>query len=118
MSALHPPLPHPALRWGAAALLAASALLGGCAVVPAPVPVADGDVYTTVAPPTPQYEVVPVAPYVGAVWIGGYWNWYGGRHVWVPGRYVRPRPGYHWQARYWERGPRGGWALHGGHWVR
>ncbi|MBS0499434.1 MAG: YXWGXW repeat-containing protein [Burkholderiaceae bacterium] len=117
MPAFHSSLSRSTLRWGAA-LLAAGALLGGCAVVPAPVAVADGDVYATVAPPPPPYEVVPAVPYVGAVWIGGYWNWYGGRHVWVPGRYVRPRPGYHWEPHHWEHGPRGGWALRGGHWVR
>lgn len=103
---------------GAGVLLAAGALMSGCAVVPAPVAVADGDVYATVAPPPAQYEVVPAAPYVGAVWIGGYWGWHGGRHVWVPGHYVRPRPGYHWQPRHWERGPHGRWWLRGGVWVR
>ena len=104
----------------AGAVLIAGLLASGCAVVPAPMPVAvaQGDVYAPMAPPPVQYEVVPALPFAGAVWVGGYWNWSGGRHVWVPGRYVRPRSGYHWQPHHWERGPRGGWALQGGIWVR
>src|SRR5665647_1416408 len=38
-----------------------------------------------IAPPAPQYEIVPnVAP--GYVWAPGYWGWTGERHVWVRGR--------------------------------
>ena len=106
--------------FGAGAVLAAGLLMSGCAVVPAPVPVAvaAGDVYAPAAPPPPQVEVIPPVPFVGAVWVGGYWNWYGGRHVWVPGRYVRANPGYHWRAHHWEQRPGGGWWLRGGAWVR
>src|SRR5262245_57573179 len=65
------------------------------------------------APPAPYYEVVPVAPYVGAVWFGGYWNWYGGRYAWVPGRWGYGRPGYAWHPYRWA--PYGNrWALSGG----
>lgn len=92
----------------------------GCAVVPAPAPVAVADeaVYAPLAPPPPQAEIVPALPFVGAVWVGGYWNWSGGRHVWMPGHYVQPRPGYRWQPHAWRPHPGGGWALHGGIWVR
>lgn len=105
---------------GASSVLVASVLIGGCAVVPAPVPVAlaADDVYAPAAPPPPQVEVIPVAPFVGAVWVGGYWNWVGGRHVWVPGRYVRPNPGYRWQPHHWVQRPGGGWWLRGGVWIR
>ncbi len=43
--------------------------------------------------PPPQTEVVSVAPYSGAIWVGGHWRWapYRGRYVWVPG---------HWRAAY------------------
>jgi hypothetical protein len=104
------------LRTGAVAT--AAALLGGCVVAPVgPVPVAEGPVYAPSAPPPPQYEAIPAAPFVGAVWIGGFWNWSGGRYAWAPGHYARPRPGYHWQPRQWARNPRGGWEAHGG-WQR
>lgn len=102
----------------ASVLSATLAVLSGCVVAPAPVPVAASDVYTTVAPPVTQYEVVPPVPYAGAVWVGGYWNWTGGRHVWVPGHYVAGRPGYRWQPHHWVQRPGGGWWLRGGMWVR
>jgi len=76
---------------------------------------AGGEAYATsgVAPPAPYYEAVPVAPYVGAVWFGGYWNWYGGRYAWVPGRWGYGRPGYVWHPYHWA--PYGNrWALSGG----
>lgn len=70
-----------------------------------------------VAPPAPYVEVIPVLPFLGALWIAGYWGWYGGRHQWVPGRYERPRPGYGWNAHSWvQQGGR--WHLHGGGWAR
>ena len=73
--------------------------------------------YADVPPPAPYYEVRPALPYVGAVWLSGYWGWGGGRHVWVPGRWDRGRPGYAWQPHQWR--PQGNrWALSGGGWVR
>lgn len=102
----------------AAAVLAVGMLSAGCAVVPAPVPVASTEIYAPDAPPPAPVEVVPAVPFVGAVWVGGYWNWSGGRHVWVPGHYVRANPGYRWQPHYWQRRPGGGWWLRGGVWVR
>jgi WXXGXW repeat (2 copies) len=70
-----------------------------------------------VAPPAPYVEVIPVLPFLGALWIAGYWGWRGGRHHWVPGRYERPRPGYGWNAHGWVN-QGGRWHLHGGGWVR
>lgn len=120
---------RPSFRpWLAGAALSALALTG-CVVAPVGQPyysdpysnVPDTQVYAPVyapiAPPAPYVETVPVAPYPGAIWIGGYWNWTGHRHAWVPGRYERPRPGYHWEPRRWDRGPRG-WQQHGGGWRR
>jgi hypothetical protein len=89
----------------------------GPMVYPPPGPVA-AEMVIGVPPPAPYGEVIPVAPYAGAVWIGGYWGYAQGRHQWVPGRYVQPRPGYHWQAHQWVQGPRGNWHLRGGVWVR
>lgn len=106
--------------WGAGAALAVSILMSGCVVAPASVPyaVAADGVYAPVAPPAPQMEVIPPIPFVGAVWIGGYWGWSGGRHVWVQGHYSRPNPGFRWQPHQWVQRPGGGWVLHGGRWVR
>ena len=74
-------------------------------------------VVTDVAPPAPYVEVVPVMPFAGALWIGGYWGWSGGRHHWVSGRWEHPRAGYGWSPHRWEQ--RGGhWQLHPGGWVR
>ena len=71
---------------------------------------------SNVAPPAPYYETVPVAPFVGAVWFAGYWNWYGGRYVWAPGYWGYPRAGYVWHPYRWA--PHGGrWAMSGG-WAR
>ena len=110
---------------GAAALLALG--LAGCVVAPPhyagpvvaePAVYPAQPVYAPMAPPAVYAEAPPPLPYPGAIWISGYWNWYGGRHVWVPGRYERPRPGYTWHPHRWEPGPRGGWELRGGGWVR
>ena len=76
------------------------ATLSACVVKPIDRPYGGGygcgdePVVVDVAPPAPYYETVPVAPFVGAVWIGGYWGWNRGRHTWVPGRYEHPRPSY------------------------
>ncbi len=80
-------------------------------------PSAGGGVYADTPPPQAQYEVVPALPYLGAVWIAGFWNWHGGRHAWVPGRWTRPQHGHHrgWAPHRWVPTPRG-WHLQGGHW--
>jgi WXXGXW repeat (2 copies) len=81
---------------------------------PAPPP---ATVIVDVPPPPAQVEVVPGAPFIGAVWVGGYWGWNGGRHLWTPGHYVRPVAGYRFVPHRWENGG-GRWALRGGFWVR
>jgi hypothetical protein len=123
--------PHPIhavlIAAGSAAVLA----LGGCVVYPndpyyggygaygggygygAPGPA----VVAPVAPPAIVAESYGVAPYPGAIWIGGYWGWTGGRHVWSPGRWEAPRAGYRWAPRTWAHG-RDGWHQRGGHWER
>ena len=94
--------------------------------VPAPAPGGYGygygyeqpeTVIVDVAPPRPYVEVVPVIPFAGAIWLGGYWGWNGGRHQWVPGRWDRPRAGYNWRPHAWvQQGGR--WHLHAGGWIR
>ena len=114
-------------------LPAAATLLSACIVAPyphravysqpvpvgvRPVPYYDADeVVVDVAPPAPYVEVVPLIPFAGAVWIGGYWGWRGGRHAWVGGRWEQPRPGYGWRPHAWvQQG--GHWHQRGGGWVR
>ena len=101
-------------------LVAVSAtMLAGCVVAPYGPP--PGAVYAQplavapVAPPPPYEEVVPVAPFVGALWIGGYWGWSNNRHVWVPGRWEHPRAGYVWEPHRWVA-RNGHWHLEGGNW--
>jgi len=122
-------------RWRAALALLGSSALSACVVTPygtypyygyygygyygypaGTYSAAGEGIVTNVAPPTPYYETVPVAPFVGAVWFGGYWNWYGGRYVWAPGYWGYPRAGYAWHPYRWA--PYGGrWAMSGG-WAR
>ena len=119
-----PTLPSP--RTLSLAALASAALLTGCVVAPVPGQVyaepggyaVDTGVYAPVAPPAPYYEVQPALLFPGALWINGYWGYSGGRHHWNRGHYERPRPGYRWEPRRWDRSPRGGWYLRGGGWVR
>lgn len=106
-------------RLALVAATAAAALLAGCVVVPAhrAAYAAEPVIVVDAPPPAPYAEVVPVAPYPGAVWIHGYWGWSAGRHTWVPGYYERPRAGYRYEPHRWE--PRGGrWQLRVGGWIR
>lgn len=98
----------------AASVAALSLFVGGCVVAPA----APRYVETVrVAPPPPYIEYIGQPPYVGYVWISGYWNWGGVRYVWVPGRWEKPRHGQRWVPHRWERnGDR--WRQQGGHWER
>jgi hypothetical protein len=96
----------------AASLAALTVFVGGCVVAP----VASHPVEVVrVAPPPPRIEYVGVPPYVGWVWITGYWNWVGVRYVWVPGRWEAPRHGHRWVPHRWERDG-DHWRRHGGHW--
>ena len=45
--------------------------------------------YAEEAPPAAQVEVIPVAPYYGAVWVRGYWVRYRHHWEWVPGHWRR-----------------------------
>ena len=99
-----------------------SAALSACVVAPVGRPYGGyaptGEVMVTdVSPPAPYYETVPPPPFVGAVWIDGYWGWRGGRHVWIGGRYEQGRPGYGWQPHRWVQHD-GRWHLEEGHWAR
>lgn len=93
--------------------LAATLLLAGCVVAPAPY--YDEPIF--VEPPPPRVEYPGYAPVTGYIWIGGYWNWTGHRHEWVPGRWDAPRHGHRWVAPRWERdGNR--WRQHRGGWEQ
>ena len=98
---------------GPAVALASVLLLSGCVVAPARYNYA-GEV-VAVTPPTAVVETVGIAPFAGALWFGGYWNWAGGRHVWAPGYWGAPRAGYRWVPHEWVRAG-GGWRLNQGHW--
>ena len=78
-----------------------------------------GDFVTAnVAPPPAYVETMPVAPVVGSIWIGGFWDWDSGRHVWRPGHYERPRHGFTYRQPGWRAGPNGQWMLHRGGWEQ
>jgi hypothetical protein len=73
-------------------------------------------VYIGTPPPPLRYEVVPVAPAPGYVWIGGYWGVEGNRYVWVPGRWQRPPyGGAYWYHPHYDHYDKG-WEYHEGHW--
>lgn len=92
-------------------------LLTACVVPVAPA----GGVYgqpiavAPVAPPPARVEVIPVIPFIGAIWIDGFWGWGGGRHVWVGGHWTQPRPGMQWQPHQWTRDG-DHWRLNSGGW--
>ena len=109
-----------------AAAVSALAALTGCVVAPlggpyrpiqTPYEPGPPGPYVNVAPPPLQYEAIPIAPALGYVWIGGYWNWHLGRHLWIGGRWALPPAGHHWVPHRWESG-QGGWQQHHGHWGR
>ena len=68
------------------------------------------------APPPPPVEVMPPAPFLGALWIAGFWSWVGGRHVWQHGHWEAPRQGQRWEPRRWEPQGGGRWSPRGGQW--
>jgi hypothetical protein len=81
------------------------AVLVGClAYVPPPVDA----VYAPGPPPAPLVETVPVIPFPGAVWIGGYWGWGPSGYYWNRGYWGRPpHPGGAWVPGRWHHHPRG-----------
>jgi hypothetical protein len=99
------------------ALLAALGIAGaGTAYTPTAAAGVAVDIGIDVAPPAPQYEVIP-PPRAGFVWAPGYWSWEGQRHVWVRGDWMAVRPGYVYHQARWER-HHDGWHLHEGYWGR
>jgi hypothetical protein len=90
-----------------ALLLAASASFAAPAF-------AQVSIHVNLAPPAPQYEVVPTMQ-PGYVWAPGYWGWSGERHVWVRGRPIAQREGYRWEPDRWEQRDRGYYRT-AGHW--
>ena len=67
-------------------------------------------------PPPPQVEVVGVAPYPGAVWVGGRYVWHVHGWFWVGGYWNRPpRVGAVYVHGYYHHGPRG-YVWVGGYW--
>ncbi len=90
------------LALAAAAIISTGAV--GCVAVVRP------------APPAPRYEVVGVAPFPGAVWIGGHWVRRFGEWRWLRGHWAaRPWRGAVWHRGHW-RQTRYGWKWVGGHW--
>lgn len=73
-----------------------------------------GSYYVTSRPAEPYY-VRPVAPYSGAVWIDGEWEWNNGRYAYIGGHWERSRPGRVWVRGSWQSGARG-YIWHRGHW--
>lgn len=104
-------------RLVAVCAVAAAATLAGCAATETVgVRPRFGEV-VTVAPPLAQVDAMGVAPFAGAVWIPGYWNWVGGRHIWVAGRWDHPRDGMYWEPHVWVHNG-AGWHLREGYWAR
>jgi hypothetical protein len=85
----------------------------GTAAAPA---LAQVSISINIAPPPPQYEVVPALP-PGYVWAPGYWAWHGNQHVWVHGRSIVQRPGYRWEPDRWEQRDHG-YYRQPGRWER
>ncbi|MBX3275933.1 MAG: hypothetical protein KF729_37100 [Sandaracinaceae bacterium] len=76
-----------------------------------------GTVYVQSAPPPARVSVRPMAPYAGAVWVDGHYEWDGYQYVWVDGHYVQPRAGYTFvQPRWVNQGGR--YVYHNGGWGR
>ena len=91
-----------------------SLLLAGCFVATSAV--AQINLSINLAPPAPQYEVIPTMQ-PGYVWAPGYWGWSGDRHVWVRGRPIAQREGYRWAPDRWDQRDQGYYRT-AGHWER
>jgi len=97
-------------RWLApVALVASSALLGGCIEEPV--------VYAREVPEQDAAEIVEVSPGPGSVYVGGHWEWNGARYAWVRAHYLRrPQPNLFWVEAHWQNTPQG-WYWQQGHWA-
>lgn len=71
----------------------------------------------SVAPPAPQYEVVP-APRAGHIWAPGHYEWRGNQYVWVRGQWLADRSGYEYREPRWVQRADGTWLLVGNNWER
>jgi hypothetical protein len=70
---------------------------------------------TDYGPPPLEDEDVPPIPFLGAVWVPGYWNWSGG-WGWQSGRWhAPPHAGLFWNAPYYEKREHSVLYV-GGHW--
>ncbi len=47
--------------------------------------------YTVPPPPPAEVEVIPAAPFEGAIWVDGAWEWHPRHHR------------YYWRHGYWRR---------------
>jgi hypothetical protein len=97
-------------------IAAAGALLASAALLSSPAHAVNASVYVQIAPPGPQVEIVPAAPY-GQSWVPGHWEWRRHQYLWVPGYFVAARAGYyHAQPQWVQYGNR--WGYHSGGWQR
>ena len=103
------------MKIGSLSRVFAAALSAG--VLAIPVAARAGGIIVEVEPPAPRVEVVPAAPYEGAVWAPGYWEWRDHRHFWIDGHYEHPRAGYSWRPHGWVRHGHG-WRMNPGGWHR
>lgn len=72
------------------------------------------NVSINIAPPAPQYEIVPaISP--GYVWAPGYWGWNNDRYIWVRGRPIAQRVGFRWEPDRWDERNRN-FVRTAGHW--
>ena len=103
-------------RWREMAVIASFATLSAWSLPSAGAPRVAVDI--DVAPPAPQYEVIPPSR-EGYVWSPGYWRWDDEhhRHAWVGGEYIHGRHGEHWVPHHWSE-RNGRWHLDDGHWER
>ncbi|MGD9585773.1 MAG: hypothetical protein AB7V34_03170 [Brachymonas sp.] len=120
--------PARALRGPAALLLTGLTLLTSACVAPLPYATTDSGVWSDVGvvqpdpllipydPPPVLVETPPPMPFIGAIWIGGYWTWQN-QWVWARGHWASaPRPGYTWTHPYYaHRG--NGVVFVNGHWT-
>ena len=83
--------------------LSLAVVLASSACVVRASPVMYEQEYADEAPPTPQVEVVGVAPSPNHLWVGGHWAWRGRRWVWAPGTWVVTRENHAWVPGYWQR---------------
>ena len=73
-----------------------------------------GGYFVTVRPNAPMYSR-PAAPYTGAVWVAGEWEWLGGRYEYINGYWARPRNNRVYVEGRWQQSPRG-YYWRRGHW--